>query len=104
MKIALGILGVIVILGVAIPGLAYLGLDFWSPRFQNVERKVFKQTDSFIQGKITYLNRMQAQYVLATPDQKQSLRALILEEASAVNRYDLPETLRGFLKELDEAK
>ena len=71
------------------------------PRFQEVERSVYEQTPSYVQGKTTMLTRLRLEYKRATSEaQKVSLKEMILSEASTVDTQKLPVELRSFLLEL----
>jgi hypothetical protein len=74
---------------------------FWAPKYKAVERQVFEESKPYIQGKITYLNRLRGQYELAEAEQKPALKAVIKREASQVNTEYLPSDLKTFLSGLN---
>lgn len=75
---------------------------FLAPKFQAVDREVFENTPSYVQGKEQYLGRLRREYDEAdTSAQKKSLRELILSEASTVDREQLSSSLQKFLSKLD---
>lgn len=104
-RIIIGLL-VIVILFYGIGFLATGGdlaiYRFWAPKRANAERQVFEQTQSYVQGKVDYLSRLRMQYQNATGPQKESLRQLIVSEASTVDNNKLPLDLQGFIANLKE--
>lgn len=76
---------------------------FWAPKQANAERKVFENTQSYVQGKTEYLSRLRYQYQMADGDQKLALKQLILTEASTVDNSKLPIDLQGFIEQLKGA-
>ena len=62
---------------------------------------MFENTQSYVQGKVEYISRLKYQYQTAkTPDSKNSLRLLILDEASTVDNTKLPYELQSFVQQL----
>jgi hypothetical protein len=77
---------------------------FWAPKQANAQREVFVNTNSYIQGKTDYLNRLRFEYVASKDaDQKASLRTLILSEAANVDNSKLPIDLQAFISTLKES-
>lgn len=78
-----------------------LGLyAFWAPKYQAVERQVFEESKPYVQGKITYLNRLRGDYELASESQKPAIKAVIKREASQIKTEYLPADLRSFIGSL----
>jgi len=102
---AVVVLFVGVTVGVDFAGNAY-GLwsyTFWAPKQANAERKVFVNTNSYVQGKTDYLNRLRFEYVKSKdPDEKAGLKTLILSEAANVDNDKLPADLHSFINTLKE--
>ena len=74
---------------------------FWAPKQENVRRQVFENTQSYVQGKIEYLTRLEYQYKTAeTPDSKGALKSLIISEASNIDNDKLPPELQSFIRGL----
>ena len=106
--------GIIAVLGVGL--VVWLGLNliiagnlftfkFWAPEFRDAQREVFEQSQSYVQGKETYLARLRLQYETAEEGpQRESLRRMILTEASTVDGEDLSEGLQEFLAELEKGE
>ncbi len=81
---------------------AYLGwYKDYAPRMQDAKHKVFKQTQGYIDGKITHLTRLRLDYQIKSEAHRSALRSIILAEASTVNRSRLPYDLRMFLETLE---
>lgn len=103
------IIAVIVLLMAIMYGVGFLATggdlaiyQFWAPKRANAERKVFENTQSYVQGKTEYISRLRYQYQNADGAQKESLRQLILSEASTVDNDKLPLDLQGFIQNLKE--
>ena len=74
---------------------------FWAPKYENVRRQVFVQTDSFVEGKISFLTNLELQYKQAqTEESRAGLRTTILLEAAQVNPSQLPVQLQAFIQSL----
>jgi hypothetical protein len=74
---------------------------FWAPKYKAVERQIFEESKPYVQGKITYLNRLRGQYEIANESQKPALKAVIKREASQIKTEYLPSDLKVFLGELN---
>lgn len=90
-------------------GLAFLATGgdlaiyrFWAPKRANAQREVFKNTQSFVDGKITYLSQLRLQYMEAEPGSpsQSALRTMIVTEASTVDEDKLPPDLAAFVNSL----
>lgn len=98
----------VIILMIALYGIGFIATGgdlaiyrFWAPKMENAKREVFENTQSYVQGKISYLSQMRLDYE-STMDmgQKQALRRMILTEAAQVDNSKLPADLRGFILRL----
>lgn len=81
----------------------YLGWRYvYVPRFANVERQAFKQTRSYVDGKLQDLSRYYRQYEEADSDgDRQAIRSFInLEFAEFDEKHITNEKLRVFLIEM----
>lgn len=70
---------------------------FWAPQFRAAQREVFEQSQSYVQGKVSYLNRLLLEHDAASGERRESLRRLILAEAAQIDDNLLPATLRSRL-------
>jgi len=97
------VLGVVLIFALLF-GLGVLNLEkrkFFEPRNAEIDRKVFEQTPSYIQGKNQHLTRLMSQYKLAdTNAKKETLKQMILHEASTIDSANLTPTLNQFINNL----
>lgn len=96
---------VLIVLGVGSAftiGLISLGYySFFAPKYQAVERKVFEESPSFVQGKILNLTRLEMQYKAEKdPDSRAAIAALIKLEASTLKEDYIPATLGTFIDSL----
>jgi hypothetical protein len=99
--VTVGTVGLVIGAGFVLQALD-LGLyAFWAPKYKAVERQVFEESKPYVQGKITYLNRLRGEYLLASEDAKPSLKAVIKREASQINTAYLPNDLKIFLSEIN---
>jgi hypothetical protein len=75
---------------------------FFKPKFQNVERKVFEETQSYVHGKIQELGRLYQQYQEAkAPEDKAAIKELVRMQftdfdAEKIDNYKL----KSFLLEM----
>ncbi len=107
MKQNLQILSWIVLGCVAIFGLAYGSYQmyaFFSPRYTAVDYKGFKESQQYNEGMVRDLENVKMQYLNATPEQKQSLRALTLHRFSVYPKDQLPPDLQLFYSQLQGAQ
>jgi hypothetical protein len=85
-------------------GLAYFSVFVRSdlgPRSEAVERKIFVETPSYVNGKINDLSRMRRQYKTQTdPAFKKALKEEILTAAETIDPEKLPADIRQFVEEL----
>lgn len=98
---SIGGLALIIAAGFGLQALDLGFYAFWAPKYKAVERQVFEESKPYVQGKITYLNRLRGQYETAEEAQKPGLKAVIKREASQVKTEYLPSDLRTFLAELN---
>lgn len=103
--LGLFLLIVALLIGIDFAGNAY-GLwsySVFAPRQANIERQVFVNTNSYIQGKTDYLSRLRLQYKESdSPTQKAALKELILSEAANVDNSKLPDDIQAFINTLKE--
>lgn len=83
MKVAfyaiLGFIGVLVI----VFGLNYLGLvnfRFFAPKYEDARRKVYENTQSYVEGKRQTLTKYYNEWRKSDPDEKSAIRAVVLQE------------------------
>jgi hypothetical protein len=95
-----------VLLGFYILGFLATGGDlaiyrFWAPKQAAAQREVFKQSQSHVEGQISYLSRLERDYKTAeTSAQREALRGLIIEESRKVDFNLLPTDLQLFVNSI----
>lgn len=72
---------------------------FWAPKQENARRVVFESTQSYVQGKVSYLSQLRLEYETAEPNSvhRKALRTMILTEASNVDNSQLPISMQAFI-------
>ena len=79
----------IILLLCAIFGLQYLGLinyKFFAPKYQNAQREVFENTQSFTEGKRQDLIKYYHEWLNSDKDGKSTLKDLVIEDFAS---YDV---------------
>jgi hypothetical protein len=97
----IGSIALIIAGGFALQALDLGFYAFWAPKYKAVERQVFEESKPYVQGKITYINRLRGEYEIADESHKPALKAVIKREASQIKTEYLPSDLRAFLGELN---
>jgi hypothetical protein len=77
---------------------------FWAPKMEDARREVFEQTQSYVQGKNTYISRLRLQYESTSGNQRESLRRLILSEAETIDDSNLTPANLAFVNEIRRMK
>jgi hypothetical protein len=99
---ALATLVVLYALGFVATGGELAIYRFWAPQQEAARRQVFENTTSYVQGKISFIARMRAEYETADSNHRAALRTIILTEASTVDPQLLPPDQRQFVQKLKE--
>ncbi len=103
LKLALWALGGLVAIWLAanlLFGANLLSYRFWAPQVRDAQREVFERSQSYVQGKISHLTRLQLAHEGAQGPQREAFRREILVEASTVHPDDLPAALRDYIAQL----
>lgn len=88
-------------------GLSFLGYksyEFFAPKYRQVDNQVFKESEQYNNGMIRDLENLQLEYIKATPEQKDALRAISLHRFSVYPEDRLPPNLRNFYNDLKSGK
>ena len=89
-------------LGWAIQGNDYFMFSFWKPKYENVNRHIFENTESYVDGMNKELSSLHLQYKQAQTDlEKNAIKITIQSDfanfpSEKVNDY----TLRAWLDEI----
>lgn len=81
-------------------GANLLSYRFWAPQVRDAQREVFERSQSYVQGKVSHLTRLQLAHESAQGTQREAFRRQILVEASTVHPDDLPAALRDYIAQL----
>ncbi len=85
-------------------GLEYLGLfnyKFFEPKYENVRRQVFENTQSYVEGKRQEIIKYKLEYERAkTKQEKEAIRYTILETTANLNLNLLSPDLKYFILKL----
>jgi len=104
MKIFLAIIGLIILSGLAIFGLQMAGLvnySFFAPKYENVRREVFENTQSYVEGKRQEVVKYKLEYELAETDkEKMAIKYTILQTTANLDLNLLPVQLQSFVLSL----
>lgn len=98
------ILGLVLVMGVAFvtAGADLAMFKFFAPKYEDAKREVFENTQSFVHGKRSMLNRIRLEYESTdSPARKAALRKMALDEASTINLDLLPAGLAGWVRSLE---
>ena len=85
--VGLSVLGLLtcVLLGFAVTAYDYGSFAFWAPKYENVKRKTFEQTQSYIEGKRQDLAKYHHEWATATdPTDKKAIEALVRQQFANV--------------------
>lgn len=88
-------------------GLSFLGYksyEFFAPKYRTVENQVFKESEQYNDGMIRDLENLQLEYIKATAEQKDALRAITLHRFSVYPEDKMPPNLRNFYNDLRAGK
>lgn len=106
MKAVFGVIGTIVALVLLVFVMEYAGLAnfaFFAPRYQNAERKVFENSQSYVEGKRQDLSCYRLQYMRdTTAVDRAAIRSVVNEQFANFNEEylkDQPELLE-FLRQM----
>jgi len=103
MKDVFNVVGVIALAGASIFGVAYGGYRmyaFFAPRYVAVDNRVFQESQQYNEGMVRDLENLRMQYMSATPEQREALRALVLHRFSVYPEDKLPPDLLAFYSSL----
>lgn len=77
-----------------------VSFGFFAPKYAKVQRNVFENTPSYVQGKIQDLSNYKLQYEqTADTNNKSAIRAVIRSQFANFNTADCPDELKPFLQE-----
>lgn len=92
-RIVLGFIAIVVasfVIGFIATGGDLLTYSYWAPKQANAERKVFENSQSFVEGKIQNIGQLCFAEANATGNQKAALDSEIRNEAATIHETKLP--------------
>lgn len=93
------ILGICAIVGLSIGG--YHLYAYLAPKYESTRRDVMLESRAYSEGQTREVYRLKLQYQQAkSDDERATIRAMALHEASAFDRTRLPFDLQSFLQQL----
>lgn len=107
MKLALTIIGLslaAVALAFAVQGNDFALYRTFAPKYEQVRRDTFKQSQAYNDGMAQELDNMRLEYIRATPDQQQAMASVILHRAASYDASKLPPDLAAFVASLKNAR
>ena len=84
--------------------LGYKSYEYFAPRYRAVDNAVFKESEQYNDGMIRDLENLQLEYIKATAEQKDALRAITLHRFSVYPEDRMPPNLRNFYNSLKAGK
>lgn len=104
MKDVAAVFGVIIATVGVITGLmfgGYYAYSYFGPKYEEVRRDIMIQSRAYSEGQTREIYRLKLQYQQAkNDDERATIRAMALHEASAFDRSRLPADLQSFITQL----
>lgn len=97
----------LVVIGIAFAGasLDLWGYGYFAPKYEAVRRDVMIQSRAYSEASTREMYRFKLQYVQAkSDDERNTIKAFALHEATSFDRDRLPLDLQAFLEQLETAK
>ena len=104
-KLILIILGSIILFFAAMFGLQYMGLvnyKFFAPKYQNAQREVFENTQSFTEGKRQDLIKYYHEWLNSDKDGKNALKELVIEDFASCDVTKLTTSEQNMYNKITE--
>jgi len=83
---------------------SFWAYQYFAPKYRAVDNQVFKESEQYNDGMIRDLENLQLEYIKATPEQKDALRAITLHRFSVYPEDKMPPNLRNFYNDLKAGK
>jgi hypothetical protein len=98
-----GVVGSVIMFIALIFGISFLGFksyEYFAPKYRAVDNQVFKESEQYNDGMIRDLENLQMEYIKASAEQKDALRAITLHRFSVYPEDRMPPNLRNFYNSL----
>lgn len=99
MKVFLGIIAGAITLAV-LSLLSFESYKYFAPKYAAVDAAVFHESAQYNDGMVRDLENLQREYVAASADQKEALKAVVLHRFSVYPEGRLPLNLQNFYNQL----
>jgi hypothetical protein len=96
----IGFFLVIFAIGWVAQGNDFFMMKVFAPKYEQVRHDVFKQSQAYVDGKVSELQQYMLEYHKAGPEHKAALKTVIVRESVKVDEDKLPSDLRGFIRNL----
>ena len=73
---------------------------FFAPKYEQIRRDTFKQSQAYNDGMVTELQNMRFEYEQASENHKAALRSIILHRAASYDDSNMPSDLKAFIDRL----
>jgi hypothetical protein len=83
---------------------SYWAYSYFAPKYRAVDNAVFKESEQYNDGMIRDLENLQMEYIKASAEQKDALRAITLHRFSVYPEDKMPPNLRNFYNSLKAGK
>lgn len=99
--ISVATVALICALGFGLNAVGFANFAFWSPKYEAVRRDVQIQSRAYSEGQTREIYKLKLQYLQSKDDdERATIRAMALHEASAFDRSRLPLDLQSFILQL----
>lgn len=107
MKKYLAPIGIAILIFCSIVGIVFAGnlfglwsYSFFAPKYENVRRNVFENTQSYVEGKRQSLTNYYDEFRSAEPTEKKAIRKLMMQEFSNFDVNQLGSVQYGWYQEM----
>ncbi|OYV27408.1 MAG: hypothetical protein B7W98_01855 [Parcubacteria group bacterium 20-58-5] len=76
--------------------MGWMSNSFFLPKMEQVRYNTFKQSQTYNDGMLRDLQDLKMQYISANPDQKEALKAIIIQRFSIYPMDKMPPDLQSF--------
>ena len=97
----IGIFLAIFLLGWAIQGNGFFMYKFFAPRYEDVRRNVFENTQSYVEGSRQEILKYKLEYDRAkTQEEKTAIKFIIVQRFSNIDESKFAPEIRDFVKQM----
>lgn len=100
MKEVFGVTFYVIVLAIGITFASFYSYQYFKPKYTAVDNTVFQQSQQYNEGMVRDLENIKLEYLAATPEQRDALRALAIHRFSVYPTNRLPPDLQQFYSQL----